>query len=85
MKEKMQAYIEKFKKYWQEKTTKQKGIFIGSVLIFIIFIVTLIYFVTYTPMVPLYSDLTPKKQGALRKHWMPGESRLKSPMRGRRF
>lgn len=67
MKEKMQAYIEKFKKYWQEKTTKQKGIFIGSVLIFIIFIVTLIYFVTYTPMVPLYSNLTPKETGSIKE------------------
>src|SRR5690606_29180527 len=67
MKEKMQTYIEKFKKDWREKTTKQNGTFIGSVLIFIIFIITLIYFVTYTPMVPLYSDLTPKETGSIKE------------------
>lgn len=67
MKERLQEYIEKFKQNWQEKSKSQKGVLIGSVLFFIVFITVLIYFLTYTPMVPLYSDLTPKETGSIKE------------------
>ena len=67
MKARLQEYIEKFKNYWQEKNKTQKGIFIGSVVFFIGFMALLVFFLTRTPMVPLYSDLTPQETGSIKE------------------
>lgn len=67
MKARLQEYIEKFKNYWQEKNKTQKGIFIGSVVFFIVFMALLVFFLTRTPMVPLYSDLTPQETGSIKE------------------
>ena len=67
MRERLQEYIEKWKQNWQKKSNTQKGVFIGSVIFFIVFVTVLIYFLARTPMVPLYSDLTPGETGRIKE------------------
>jgi len=63
----LQKLKERISVFWTEKTTKQKGIFIGSFLLLLILIITLSIFLSSSKMVPLYSDLTPAETGSIKE------------------
>jgi len=63
----LQNLTEKIKTFWSDRSKKQKGIFIGSVFVFIILIITLSIFFSSPKMVPLYSDLTPTETGSIKE------------------
>ena len=63
----VQNYINQLKEFWQSKSNKQKGIIIGSILGALILIGVLLFFMTRTNMVPLYSDLTPAETGSIKE------------------
>src|SRR5699024_709961 len=67
MKEKIQLYSKKVTEYWSEKSSKQKGIILGSAigLIFLITIIT--YFGTKTNYEPLYTNLSLEETGQIQE------------------
>lgn len=67
MNEKLLAYKDKGIEYWSGRSKKQKGIIIGSILLLIILIVSLIVFGNRTNYVPLYSNLTMQETGQIKE------------------
>jgi len=67
MKERLLDFSGKLKSFWQEKSKKQKGMLLGSVLFVLLFVGLIVYFSTKTSMVPLYSDLSPAETGSIKE------------------
>lgn len=67
MNEKLLAYKDKSIEFWSGRSKMQKGIIIGSVLLLIILIVSLVMFGNRTNYVPLYSNLTMQETGQIKE------------------
>lgn len=66
MKEKMNAYKETVIEYWNLRTTKQKGLILSSILIFLLIVIGGSMVATRTDMVPLYNNLTVQESGQIK-------------------
>ncbi len=63
----LKKYINTIKTYWQSRTKKQKGIFLGSAILLIAVIGIASYFSSRTTYVPLYSNLSPSEAGTVKQ------------------
>ncbi|MFS0782305.1 flagellar basal-body MS-ring/collar protein FliF [Bacillus sp. 1P06AnD] len=68
MKEKLVQFKNKVTLFWQSKSSKQKGIMIGSVVLIIAFIGAASWYAMKPTMVPLYSDLSPAETGSIKEN-----------------
>lgn len=66
MKEKIMKYKETIMSFWSKRSKKQKGIFIGSIIIVIALIVAVSFFTTRKSYVPLYNDLSLEEVGQIK-------------------
>ncbi|MCU9612107.1 flagellar basal-body MS-ring/collar protein FliF [Caldibacillus lycopersici] len=64
---KVQQLLQKINTSWREKNRRQKGLLIGSILFFIVFLIVLVFLTTRSTMVPLYSNLTPSETGSIKE------------------
>ncbi|WP_100404485.1 flagellar basal-body MS-ring/collar protein FliF [Bacillus solitudinis] len=67
MKEKLSLYKQKTTEYWSGRTSRQKGILIGSILAVIALFFLLAFFGTRTSYVPLYNDLSLQETGQIKE------------------
>jgi len=58
MKEKIIAFNDKAKSFWHNRSKSQRGIFIGSIAILVLLVVTIILFVSNPSFTPLYNKLS---------------------------
>lgn len=65
MKETIKKYANNIKDFWQSRTKKQKGTYIGSLLLVIVVAVISSLFIFKTTYVPLYSNLSPSEAGSI--------------------
>lgn len=63
----LQKYYDKIKEYWGSRTKKQRIQLIGSILGTIALVAVILFFVTRTEMVPLYSNLSPSETGTIKE------------------
>ena len=66
MKEKILKWKERSMTYWMNRTKSQKGIFIGSILILILFIAGISVFASGSKFVPLYNNLSLQEVGQIK-------------------
>lgn len=67
MNEFIKKYANQIKNFWQSRTKKQKGTYIGSLLFLIAVIAVSSFFVLKTTYVPLYSNLSPSEAGTIKQ------------------
>ncbi len=67
MNEMMKKYANSIKNFWQSRTKKQKGIYLGSLLLLIAVIGISSFFINRTTFVPLYSNLSPSEAGTVKQ------------------
>ncbi|WP_078430709.1 flagellar basal-body MS-ring/collar protein FliF [Alkalihalobacterium alkalinitrilicum] len=67
MNEKLVQYKEKGTSFWKERTSAQKGIIVGSILLLITMLILLTIFGTKSSFVPLYSNLTVQETGQIKE------------------
>ncbi|WP_209122388.1 flagellar basal-body MS-ring/collar protein FliF [Alkalihalobacillus sp. BA299] len=67
MNDKLVQYKEKSIVFWKERTSAQKGIIIGSILLLITIFILLTIFGTRSNFVPLYSNLTVQETGQIKE------------------
>jgi flagellar M-ring protein FliF len=67
MNEMMKKYANSIKNFWQSRTKKQKGIYLGSLLLLIAVIGIFSFFINRTTFVPLYSNLSPSEAGTVKQ------------------
>ncbi|MBP3952040.1 flagellar basal-body MS-ring/collar protein FliF [Bacillus suaedae] len=67
MNEKFSLYTQKVSNYWKERTTKQKGLLMSSVLLVVAIIILISFLGTRTNFVPLYSNLTLAETGQIKE------------------
>ncbi|SES75004.1 flagellar M-ring protein FliF [Oceanobacillus limi] len=66
MKEKLSNTTDKLKTFWAGRSKSQKGLFIGSIVIIIAFIVAISLFSTNSNNVPLYNNLSIQEVGQIK-------------------
>ncbi|WP_226578757.1 flagellar basal-body MS-ring/collar protein FliF [Halobacillus litoralis] len=66
MKEKINLYKERFLSFWKSRNTSQKGLMIGSVVIFFILLSLAGVWASSSKMVPLYKDLSLQEVGQIK-------------------
>lgn len=66
MNEKLLLYKEKLNKFWTERTNVQKGIIVGSILLFILLLIITSMLGSRTSMVPLYTNLSFQETGEIK-------------------
>ncbi len=66
MDEKLLLYKDKLIKYWTERTNVQKGMIVGSILLFIMLLIVVSMLGSRTSMVPLYSNLSFQETGEIK-------------------
>ncbi|MFD1735812.1 flagellar basal-body MS-ring/collar protein FliF [Bacillus salitolerans] len=66
MNEKMQLSLNKIKDFWGNRSTAQKGMLIGSVILFFILIFAVVTMSSKVNFVPLYSNLSPRETGEIK-------------------
>lgn len=66
MNEKLLLYKEKVIKFWADRTKVQKGIMIGSVLLFIALLIVISMLGSQTNMLPLYTNLSLQETGEIK-------------------
>ncbi|SEN59139.1 flagellar M-ring protein FliF [Amphibacillus marinus] len=66
MKERLEQYRGKIIEFWNARTTKQKGLFITSFILFLIVVIGGSLLANRSTMVPLYSDLTMQEAGQIK-------------------
>jgi len=67
MKEKLNQQKDKIIEFWQQKSKKEKGLIISSILVFLIIVIGGSFLATRTTMVPLYSNLTLQEAGQIKE------------------
>lgn len=67
MNELIQRNVNNLKEFWNSRSKKQKGIFIGGSVLLIIIIAVASILATRTNLVPLYSNLTPTETGTIKE------------------
>ncbi|WP_096199358.1 flagellar basal-body MS-ring/collar protein FliF [Bacillus sp. FJAT-45350] len=67
MNDKLMNYKEKVTEFWNSRTSVQKGIMLGSVLLLIILLILLTFFGTRSNFVPLYSNLSVQETGQIKE------------------
>ncbi|MEQ6387823.1 flagellar basal-body MS-ring/collar protein FliF [Bacillaceae bacterium S4-13-58] len=67
MNEKLQLYIQKVTNFWTERSSAQKSMMIGGVVLAVLLISVLSYFSSHPKMVPLYSNLTIQEVGQVKQ------------------
>jgi flagellar M-ring protein FliF len=65
--ETIKKYVNNIKNFWQSRTKKQKGIYLGSVGLLIAVIAIASFFMSRTDFVPLYSNLSPAEVGTIKQ------------------
>ncbi len=66
MNDTLTTYKNKSIEFWQSRTTKQKGLFIGSVIFVVILLFMLMWLGSRTHYVPLYTNLTAQETGEIK-------------------
>ncbi|WP_026689903.1 flagellar basal-body MS-ring/collar protein FliF [Alteribacter aurantiacus] len=66
MNETLTTYKRKTIEFWQSRTSKQKGLLVGSVILVLFIIVLLSWFGSRTYYVPLYTNLTAQETGEIK-------------------
>ncbi|SDJ72501.1 flagellar basal-body MS-ring/collar protein FliF [Sediminibacillus albus] len=66
MKQKFDIYKEKFTKYWGAKSSRSKGVLIGSILLVLFLIIGGSIFANKSNMVPLYNNLSLQEVGQIK-------------------
>ncbi|MFC7061214.1 flagellar basal-body MS-ring/collar protein FliF [Halobacillus seohaensis] len=67
MKEKINLFINKTTTFWKERSTKQKGLLLGSIIGFILLLSIASIFATKSNMVPLYRDISLQEVGQVKE------------------
>lgn len=67
MKDKVKMYMNRLVTFWKERTNLQKGLFVGSFLLFVSIIIVASVMTGKTNFVPLYSDLSPTETGQIKE------------------
>lgn len=67
MNDKLLAYRDRIIEFWNGRSKKQKGIILGSLLLLVILVASLIMFGNRTNFVPLYSNLTLEEAGKIKE------------------
>jgi flagellar M-ring protein FliF len=67
MNEKIASYRERVMEYWSGRSTKQKGILLGSILAVLVLIPLILFFSTRSEYVALYSNLTLQETGQIKE------------------
>ncbi|UCZ51728.1 flagellar M-ring protein FliF [Bacillus shivajii] len=66
MNEKFIHYKDKTIEFWRSRTTNQKGLLVGSIIIVLLLFLSLVWFGARTNHVPLYTNLTPQETGEIK-------------------
>ncbi|MBM7094170.1 flagellar M-ring protein FliF [Bacillus sp. H-16] len=66
MNETLTTYKQKTVELWQSRTSRQKGLLVGSVIFVILMILLLVWFGSRTYYVPLYTNLTAQETGEIK-------------------
>ena len=66
MKEKLQQLKETSENFWRQRSRKQKGLMVSSVVLFLIIVIGGMIFFSRTPMVQLYSGLSAEEAGQVK-------------------
>ncbi|HWO96944.1 MAG TPA: flagellar basal-body MS-ring/collar protein FliF [Bacillus sp. (in: firmicutes)] len=66
MNEKLLAYKEKMKEYWNSRSKRQKGLLVGGPLAAVFFAAIITYILSKDNFVPLYSNLSPQETGQIK-------------------
>ncbi|PAE30029.1 flagellar M-ring protein FliF [Paenibacillus sp. 7884-2] len=66
MKETLLKWKESVTLFWQNRSKSQRGLFLGSVIIVILFIIGIAFFSSNTRFVPLYNNLTIQEVGQIK-------------------
>ncbi|MCP3031191.1 flagellar M-ring protein FliF [Halobacillus sp. A1] len=67
MKEKLNVLTKKTSTFWKERSAKQKGLLLGSIIGFVILLSLVSFFAASSKMVPLYSDLSLQEVGQVKE------------------
>ncbi|WP_088105090.1 flagellar basal-body MS-ring/collar protein FliF [Halalkalibacter urbisdiaboli] len=67
MNEKLSLYKQRLNEYWSGRTSKQKGLFVGSIIAVIALFSLLAFMGTRTNYVPLYHNLTLQETGQIKE------------------
>ncbi|MDZ5473485.1 flagellar basal-body MS-ring/collar protein FliF [Bacillus sp. 31A1R] len=67
MKETLQKYLTNIKEYWSSRTKKQRIVFFGALVFFLIMISVATLLASRTNLVPLYSNLSPAETGTIKE------------------
>lgn len=67
MKEKIVTLSDKFKSFWKNRSKRQRGVLIGSVAITILFIATIVLFMSKSKFIPLYNNLSVEEVGQIKE------------------
>ncbi|WP_096189130.1 flagellar basal-body MS-ring/collar protein FliF [Evansella halocellulosilytica] len=66
MNEKLIHYRDKTTEFWQSRTTNQKGLLVGSIVLVLLLFLSFVWFGARTNHVPLYTNLTPQETGEIK-------------------
>src|SRR5690554_3889696 len=66
MKEKLQQLKDTIENFWRQRSKKQKGLMVSSVVLFLIIVIGGTIFFSHTPMVQLYSGLSAEEAGQVK-------------------